>query len=665
MKNVKSYTDELIYAFMVSSKLAIQFKEQTIRSGHIVLALYLSETSYLNYIFEKKFKDYCVYDLFSMILTEREVYQNIYGDKSASKYFENKGAEKEKEALKKEIIASLGKVSDEEMDFLLNLDMLNYSLSYSDDLMRAIKSASEKVCVGNNSIIDEKTLLNEILLNTNSSGYKTFKRVLKDSANYKINTNEFIKNELFKGAKINQKPNSILPNTLKDFCVILNDKFNNKEESDILGREKEVDAVFRVLGKNTKRNVILLGEAGVGKTAIVEAITQNIVNGNCPERFKGFTVVSLSVSDMVSNTEFRGQFEEKIKQLKKFMQNNKKVIIFIDEIHQIVGAGKTEKSTSDLVDALKPLLARDEAYMIGATTPDFYENYMATDGALDRRFKPVYVKEPKLSDLKYIISKKVKKLEKFHNVKIAEDKIDKAILYALYFRSNSNNPDKTLDVIDEAMVETEFRNSSEKEVTFDDIKAVYKDKFEAYRKLTYGQREITAYHEAAHYIAYFYSNNLKRLFDIPCVSIIGDKNFAGANVIISKEEGNDFDITTMREYVIMLLVGRFAQEKYTLNQTKDVGGTGDYIKANKCIVDMLTSTMSDKETSHLICDKENSLYTENVKEYILKLAKDEITKLEKEAIKFLESHESKLKVVANYLLKKGIVSGKELEILLD
>lgn len=663
MKYTKSYTDELIYAFMVASKLAIQFKEQTIRTGHIVLALYLSETSYLNYMFEKKFEDYCVYDLFSMILTEKEVFEKVFGIKSAQKYFDNTVDEKEEEALKNEIMESLGSISEEEMNFLLNLDMLNYSLTYSDDLMKAINDASKKVCVDNNSVIDEKTLLNEILLNTNSSGYRIFKRVLKDSANRKINTNEFIKKELFRGSKVKQKPSSILPPNLKDFCIVLNDKYVKGEECDILGREKEVNAVFRVLGKKTKRNVILLGEAGVGKTAIVEAITQNIVNGNCPEKFKGFSVVSLSVSDMVSNTEFRGQFEEKIKHLKRFIQNNKKVIIFIDEIHQIVGAGKTEQSNSDLVDSLKPLLARDEAYLIGATTPDFYEGYIVCDGALDRRFKPITIEEPKISQLKYIISKKINKLEKFHNVKITEEGIDRAILYGLYFRSNSNNPDKTLDIIDEAMVEAEYRDGKN-EVTFNDIDAVYKEQFEAHAKTTYVEKKATAYHEAAHYIAYAYSEHLPKIYEALCVSIIGYGTQGGATVISKKDEKHVFDIAVMREYVIFLLAGRYAQERYGDTRVKDEGGTADYKEANKIIVNMLTSTMSEKDTSHLITDKKD-LFTDDTKDSILRLAKDELNKLENETIKFLDSHVRELIIVANYLLENNIVTGEELKKLLE
>lgn len=659
MKNITTYTGNLIEAFSLATKFAVIFKDTALRTGHIILALYLIERSVLNMFFEKKFKDYCIYDMLTILFTEKETFREIFGVKEAKKYFEGISDNDDIE-LKEDIKKFLGSVCEEEINFLLKLDYINYSLCYSDNLSYAIKNASKN----NDNVVSEESLLYIILLNKKSSGYKILYNVLNFSSNQHYDekaTDKFIKTDLFKSFKTFNNEKNILPRELQKFCSILNDKFTKGDEIDILGRDKELEDVFRTLGKKTKSNAILLGEAGVGKTAIVEALTQKIVNGDCPSRFENYIVISLDISNMISNTQYRGQFEEKIMLLKNFIKKYNNVIIFIDEVHQVMGAGSTVESNNDLANALKPLLAREGIHVIAATTPDYYEKYISCDKAFDRRFKSIWIKEIKVKKLKYILSKKIRKLEEFHNVKISNEIIDLAILYALYFKSNLNNPDKTIDIIDEAMVNAEFKSNYI--VTEDDVKDLYSEQFELYENMSLEEKERTAYHEAAHYISYAFSDNLKEMFNIECVSIIGNKNTAGANILSYKDINYTFNYQSFEAYIIFLLAGKCAQDLYSNKKIKDEGASSDYMEANKYIVNMLTSTMSDKDTLYLVTSQKE-FYTENIKDNIFELAKQKLDHFEQLTIRFLASHEKELEKVKQYLLEKGIVSGEELERLL-
>ncbi len=218
----------------------------------------------------------------------------------------------------------------------------------------------------------------------------------------------------------------------------------------VIGRDTEIRDVIRILSRKTKNNPVLIGEPGVGKTAIVEGLAQRIVRGDVPEGLKDRTVFSLDMTALMAGAMYRGQFEERLKAvLKKVKEAEGKIILFIDEIHTIVGAGKTEGS-SDAGNMLKPMLARGELHCVGATTLDEYRKYMETDAALERRFQPVTVDPPSEEDAISILRGIKERFEKYHNVHIRDEALVSAVVLSSRYIQDRFLPDKAIDLLDEA-----------------------------------------------------------------------------------------------------------------------------------------------------------------------------------------------------------------------
>ncbi len=218
----------------------------------------------------------------------------------------------------------------------------------------------------------------------------------------------------------------------------------------VIGRDTEIRDVIRILSRKTKNNPVLIGEPGVGKTAIVEGLAQRIVRGDVPDGIKDHTVFSLDMTALMAGAMYRGQFEERLKAvLKKIKESEGRIILFIDEIHTIVGAGKTEGS-SDAGNMLKPMLARGELHCVGATTLDEYRQYMEKDAALERRFQPVMVEPPSEEDAVSILRGIKERFEKYHNVHIRDEAIVSAVALSSRYIQDRFLPDKAIDLLDEA-----------------------------------------------------------------------------------------------------------------------------------------------------------------------------------------------------------------------
>ena len=218
----------------------------------------------------------------------------------------------------------------------------------------------------------------------------------------------------------------------------------------VIGRDTEIRDVIRILSRKTKNNPVLIGEPGVGKTAIVEGLAQRIVRGDVPEGLKDRTVFALDMTALMAGAMYRGQFEERLKAvLKKIKESEGKIILFIDEIHTIVGAGKTEGS-SDAGNMLKPLLARGELHCVGATTLDEYRKYMESDKALERRFQPVQIDAPSEEDAISILRGIKERFEKYHNVHIRDEALVSAVTLSSRYIQDRFLPDKAIDLLDEA-----------------------------------------------------------------------------------------------------------------------------------------------------------------------------------------------------------------------
>ena len=249
----------------------------------------------------------------------------------------------------------------------------------------------------------------------------------------------------------------------------------------IIGRKEEIERVIQILSRRTKNNPCLIGEPGVGKTAVVEGLAQKIVSGDVPEILKDKRVVSLDMSSMVAGSKYRGDFEERIKKVLDEVKKAGDVILFIDEIHTIVGAGSAEGAI-DAANILKPLLARGEIQLVGATTLKEYRKYIEKDAALERRFSPVTVSEPSESDTIKILEGIRDKYEAHHNVKITDEAIEAAVKLSIRYINDRFLPDKAIDLIDEAASRARLKTYTEPdslkklEAEIDSIK---KDKEEA------------------------------------------------------------------------------------------------------------------------------------------------------------------------------------------
>ena len=245
-----------------------------------------------------------------------------------------------------------------------------------------------------------------------------------------------------------RKDNSSL-GELADFSTDLNESAKQGKIDPVIGRDKEIARVIQILSRRTKNNPVLIGEPGVGKTAIAEGLAQRIVNGNVPEILRNKRIISLSISSMLAGAKYRGEFEERLKKAIDEVQKHDDMIIFIDEIHTLVGAGATE-GAMDAANILKPALARGEFQVIGATTLDEYKKHIEKDAALERRFQPVLVGEPSEEDALEILKGLRDRYEAFHKAKITDEALAAAVSLSSRYITDRFLPDKAIDVVDEA-----------------------------------------------------------------------------------------------------------------------------------------------------------------------------------------------------------------------
>ena len=408
MANLQDFlTDSMLSNVESAASLAIHSKNSEITPLHLFWALSVDSASLLNQIFNK---------------------MNI-----------------SKEAVELEIKSKIAKLPT-------SSNVSRESVRFGSDFINSLESAKGLMSANGDSFLAVDTWL------LSASTQAPIKDILAKF----LDLNEFKKEieSLRAGRKIESKTGDETLDSLKKFGIDLSAKASEGKLDPVIGREEEIERLMQILIRKTKNNPILLGEPGVGKTAIVEALAGRIVKKDVPTSLQNKRVIALDMSALIAGAKYRGEFEDRLKAVVNEVIKNENIILFIDEIHTIVGAGASEGSM-DAANILKPALARGELHTIGATTLKEYRKYFEKDAALQRRFQPVNVSEPSVNEALAMLRGIKEKLEIHHNVRINDSALVAAAKLSKRYISDRFLPDKAIDLIDEAAAELKMQIESE------------------------------------------------------------------------------------------------------------------------------------------------------------------------------------------------------------
>ena len=346
-------------------------------------------------------------------------------------------------------------VAQDALNALPKVSGSNAQLYFSSDLNKALLDSEKQA----KTLGDEYVSVEHIFLSLLQYPNRVLKRLFKE---YAIDRERFL--QVLSSVRGNQKVTSDNPeatyDTLEKYGEELVGKARDQKLDPVIGRDAEIRNVIRILSRKTKNNPVLIGEPGVGKTAVIEGLAQRIARGDVPDGLKDKKIFSLNMGSLVAGAKYRGEFEERLKAvLEDVKQSDGQILLFIDELHTIVGAGKTDGSL-DAGNMLKPMLARGELHCIGATTLNEYRQYIEKDKALERRFQPVMVNEPTVEDTVSILRGLKERYEVYHGVKIMDNALVSAAVLSARYISDRFLPDKAIDLVDEAcaMIKTEMNS---------------------------------------------------------------------------------------------------------------------------------------------------------------------------------------------------------------
>ncbi|HFP7659684.1 TPA: ATP-dependent Clp protease ATP-binding subunit [Campylobacter jejuni] len=408
MANIQDFlTDNMLSNLESAASLAIHSKNTEVVSLHLLWALSVDNTSILNQILNKL---------------------NI-----------------SKEALELEIKSRISKLAT-------SSNVSRENIRFSNELINSLENAKGLMSANGDSYLSVDTWL------ISESQKSPIKEILAQF----LDLREFQKEleSLRAGRKIDSKTSDETLDSLNKFGIDLTLKASEGKLDPVIGREEEIERLMQILIRKTKNNPILLGEPGVGKTAIVEALAQRIIKKDVPKSLQNKKVIALDMSALIAGAKYRGEFEDRLKAVVNEVIKSENIILFIDEIHTIVGAGASEGSM-DAANILKPALARGELHTIGATTLKEYRKYFEKDAALQRRFQPVNVGEPSVNEALAMLRGIKEKLEIHHNVTINDSALVAAAKLSKRYIADRFLPDKAIDLIDEAAAELKMQIESE------------------------------------------------------------------------------------------------------------------------------------------------------------------------------------------------------------
>lgn len=660
-------------AFEVANDIAWILDDEKVRSAYVLFAAMYDLNTAISKFFEDMFT-YCVVDV-DYLVSNKELFTKVFGEKAAERFFtEPKQEEATSIALTSEElgISQNDEIANKVIGVLNNLveratieeydgEIQILEPHYSDKLEEACDMAYKICRQMERDYIDIDTITYCILQNKETSAYKYLSGMLNEM---EINIDEFI-NSIKISANItdykeDENQPVVIPASLTTCLEVLNDKYTKGEVCPILGRDKEIFKAFNVFSKKTKRNAVLVGDPGVGKTAIMEAVTQAIVNGTSPKEFKDYTVLSLDINSMVAGTKYRGEFETKVVALKQFLEHTPKIILFVDEMHQMLGAGGSSEGTVDLSGSLKPILSRDDVVFVGATTTNEYNQILSRDGAFKRRFEVITVKEPKTSEVKEMIKVKIKNMEKYHGVKMPKKYIDYIILCSTCFNPEMCNPDKTLDLCDRSMAIAKMRNA--KSVTKADIEKVYNEFYDKYDRISQKDLELIAYHETGHYIVSRLTK-LNKSREPVAISVVPGNNFLGVTIWEMNENHIVSDREEYETSIMCSLAGRAAESLVT--KAFDSGAAADLKAAKETAKKLIAEYGLDDGKYKNVYLLDDDLFNEKMAAEIDEKANKLIQELYDRTEKFVNEHKEEITKMAKLLMKKKIVTSDELDVFLN
>lgn len=342
-----------------------------------------------------------------------------------------------------------------------------YKSELNDDEINAINNNDVKNSNYNNLFNDLINEINNYSKNQNDSNEESE----EEEENEEKNSNQ---KEIDKKRKKRKN--------IEKYSTYLLDKIKNNEIDDVIGRNNEISRIIAILARKTKNNPILIGEAGVGKTAITEGLALRINNKEVPALLLNKELYDLDITNVVAGTNLRGQFEQRMSQIIKEAKEDKNIILIIDEIHKLIGAGDVPNGNLDAANILKPALSKGDIQVIGITTEEEYRKYIEKDPALNRRFQPIFVDEPSIEDSIKILNGIKKFYEDFHNVTITDDAIIQSVKLSKRYITDRYLPDKAIDLIDEACAKLKLLNNENINDIKNQIKDVIKEKEEKYNK---------------------------------------------------------------------------------------------------------------------------------------------------------------------------------------